>query len=325
LQENIVLLPNESIVLQSKEINIHLESDNVRESLKIFVDKFNMFVIENKRYPRCYQKPIDKEQEDEKNLYHLWRKYRNPENLEHANEIQYIQENLVKASKDSIREAVKNFVEDFNKFVLENKRYPLCYKNPTDKTSIYERNLYNRWIVYRNPENLENEEEIQYIDKNLIKENVREILKQFVDEFNLFVLEHKRVPTSVKDTTTSEKRDERNLYQKWYQYRNLANLENEDEIRYIQENLIKLPQIRVEVKEFVEKFNKFVADNKRQPSSSPKNQEERNLYKQWKKYTQAKNLKHQDEIDYLQDNGISITGLEEYLIEETKNEDVVSV
>ena len=217
--------------LQTNGITLIEENiDGVRNVIKKFVREFNTFVLRNKKTP-------SKNGEiDERSLYAKWIKYRKVKNL-NQNEINYLRDNgieLVEEYNDSVRKIIKQFVEDFNTFVTENKRTPKCYSKPRNNEEIYELKLYRNWYAYRQPENL-NSDEMIYIQNNLKsleKDNIREAVKQFVEEFNAFVTENKRTPNQ-KDLC------EKRLYNKWFKYRQSKNL-NEDEIRYMQEHGIKV-------------------------------------------------------------------------------------
>ena len=104
-----------------------LDVDNVRVQLKRFVEKFNEFVTKHRREPKASERPKNQEEKDEKNLYTSWLRYRQAKNL-NADEINYLQEHGIEDLEeytDTVRKAVKNFVEKFNGFVSEYKKNPM--------------------------------------------------------------------------------------------------------------------------------------------------------------------------------------------------------
>ena len=160
-----------------------------------------------------------------------------------------------------------------------------------------------------------------WVAKGLDVDNVRVGLKHFVERFNAFVTKYKRFPNKYEDPKNQEEKDENSLYVLWKKYRKAINLKNDDEKNYLRENGIEVVEeytdtVRKSVKDFVEKFNAFVTKYNRYPKAykNPQNQEEKDenrLYGLWKTYSKAKNLKNEDEINYLRDNGIEVIGLED--------------
>jgi len=222
---------------------------------------------------------------------------------------------------DKVRVELKRFVEKFNTFVIKNNRYPIKYKNPQNQEERDESNLRSLWGKYK-IKNL-NPDEIDYLQENLIQltnDVVRQSVKNFVEKFNAFVTKYNRYPKAYKNPKNQEERDESRLYDRWIEYRNVKNLKNKYEIRYLEANGIEVVEeytdtVRQVVKNFVQKFNAFVTKYKRNPRKiiNPENQEEKdefNLYILWRKYRQAKNL-NPDEIPYLKANGIKVRGLED--------------
>jgi len=218
---------------------------------------------------------------------------------------------------DNIRVALKQFVEKFNSFVIAHGRCPIAYNTPKNQKEIDEARLYAKWKWYRNFKNLENEDEIIYVQISLIKPPmIRDVVKQFVTDFNDFVIKYKRAPNAYKNPKNKEEQNEKNLYARWRRYRQADGLENEDEIKYLKDNLIQPPNVREVVKQFVEEFNFWISGHNRIPNQRPQNatelenREEINLYAKWRRYRLAKNL-NQDEQDYLKANGIDV--IEEYI------------
>ncbi len=312
-----------------------LDSDNIRVELKQFVEKFNVFVTKYGREPKGINKPQDQEERDERNLYYLWIHYRQSKNL-NQDEVDYLKSKgleVVEKYTDTVRKEVKQFVERFNKFVTTYGRSPKNIKKPQKQEEIDERRLYDMWRRYRQIKNL-NEDEQKYLKANIIKvveeytDTVRKSVKDFVEKFNTFVRDYGREPKSYEKPKSQEEIDEMNLYSNWRKKRQAKNL-NSDEIRYLKEHGIEVVEdytdaVRKVVKDFVEKFNKFTTTCGRNPKMihKPKNQEEideKKLWRLWNKYRKVQNLENEDEIKYLQSNGIEVLGLEEIQETETKS------
>jgi len=227
---------------------------------------------------------------------------------------------------DGIRVDLKLFVNEYNDFVTKRGRTPKRYRNPQNQEERDESNLRSKRDRYRQVENLKNEDEIQYLQVNLI--NLPEISKdliKFVEDFNAFVLKYKRAPGSPNNPKSREEKDEINLYVRWRKYRKEENLNNEEEKKYFKINLAQPPNIRKEIRDFVEDFKNFVKEYGRLPKcyKNPKNQaerDERNLHNKWYRLRRAPKLTHWDEIRFLQENGIEVVGLEEMQEADTKTD-----
>ena len=268
------------------------DEDNVSYAVKRFVLAFNNFV-------EFYQRVPSKEIIKEKKLYNAWKKYSKLEKLSELDR-EYLQNHLIKIEeiylqkqvgeedlKYNIRQVVIEFVEEFNNFVEKYKRAP-SYKKMEEK-SLYHKMLKYTSIKYLNPI------EKAYVEDNLNTSYlVRVALINFVKEFNDYFVEHKTVPPA----TT-------NLYQKWRFFRNPQNL-NEAEMQYYVNNMAILPSIskdgvKSEIKEFVAKYNQFVELNKRAPTSSYANNDERKLYASKLYYVDDNNCSSKD-AEYIKKN-----------------------
>ena len=98
-------------------------TDDIRLVIKQFVVEFNDFISKNKRLPK-YSATI----EGEFAIYKKWIIYTNPQNL-NPNEEQYIIANGIELREiikvtDNIRPAIKNFVEEYDKFLNQHGRPP---------------------------------------------------------------------------------------------------------------------------------------------------------------------------------------------------------
>lgn len=277
--------------------------NNVGIKVKQFVEIFNKFLINYERFPnpKLYS---------EKRLYLKWQRFSNPDNLNQDEKI-YIDKKLINVENsyigkmitgvdenikiekgENVRTVVKKFVEEYNKFLLIHNRKP--NSNNPEEASLY--------LKHRNycSDKFSSEQEIEYINNNLLKFNVRTAIVNFVNDFNKFVIENKRVPSSASVG------EECNLYTKWKFYLRLESL-NEDEIKYIENNLVvhyimpkktKRDNVRLTLKNFVQDFNAFINKNGRLPKSTVKNKEERLIYSQWLYFSNPKNV-NQEELEYI--------------------------
>ena len=146
---------------------------------------------------------------------------------------------------DNVRIELKLFVEKFNEFVTKFGRNPNKFSNPQNQEEKYETNLHrswSRWLV----KNF-NEAEQNYLQKNLIKVTVRQVIKQFVEKFNEFVTNYSRNPKMIKYPQNQEEKYENNLYRSWFNYRQAKNL-NGDEQDYLREHGIEVLGLEEEQK-----------------------------------------------------------------------------
>ena len=224
---------------------------------------------------------------------------------------------------DGIRIDLKQFVEKFNEFIMENKHFPRSNPAHVTKEELkIERNLYYRWNRWRNDKNLNNYE-IEYLHKHgietidpelAIKDLVRPELKQFVTEYNAFIQENDRAPRDLRKDgveLTQEEKYEYRLYHRHFRWAKISAL-NEDEKKYVKDNLMQ-DFIRTPLKKFVARFNAFVKATGRTPSSNPYNpdRKEINLYQAWKEWSHKIENLNEYEIKYLEDNKIPIKFLDE--------------
>lgn len=263
-----------------------IQQNKVRRAIVNFVANYNEFVTIHNRNPRSYNP-------DEKSLYIARYRYTNPKNL-NDEEIKYLQDNLIVIKE--VKLAVENFVKEYKDYV---KRYG-C-----EPTIITEPSLYSKMNMYTNPKYL-TEGDIQYLQKNGIEINlfdktksIREKVKSFVAEYNVFVNQHQRNPL-YNESDEYEKK----LYIKHLRYTGLNNKRglNELEKKYIEDNLIKV-SIRLSIKKFVEDYITFVSTKHREPKTNII--EESVLHERILRNTNSKKL-NQDEINYLQQNDISV-------------------
>ena len=145
------------------------ETDDIRLAIKQFVIECNDFVSKNKRLPK-YSATI----EGEFAIYKKWIIYTNPQNL-NPNEQQYVIDNGIEMREivevtDNIRPAIKNFVEDYNKFLNQYCRPPR-QKGPEKGENA----LSARHFKYTQAKNL-NAEEIPFM-----KEKGFQIKEEYTD------------------------------------------------------------------------------------------------------------------------------------------------
>lgn len=263
-----------------KKYNVY-DTDGVRKSLKKFVEDFNSFVS---IYGRP---PIDRKEEHA--IYLRWINYRNKDNLTEV-EKTYLDENLVKL--ESVSVPMMEFVKEFKRFIEIHGRKPSIVGESKEK------NLYRRYAYYKKEKNF-NEDQIVFLKANGIisADNVRDAIKKFVTEFNDFVETHRRYPIQGKDKA---------LCAKWRVYTDPKNL-NKEELEYVQTRLAKSDNIRQKVKEFVEKYNRFISTYNKKPKYSSEDKEERYLCELYYRYTNAKYLRD-EEIEFIESRGIKVKG-----------------
>lgn len=278
---------SESLIVKATKKRYKYDTDNVRFSIKYFIRDFNAFYLEHKRTP------LDNSKEEHP-LYLRWHKYRNFNNLNEEEKEYYIK-NIVDIGK--ISWLLQKFVNDFNAFYAKYNRFPSQNAETEEEASIY-----SRYRYYTNRYNC-NDEELQLLKENGIipKDNVRKAIIKFVNEYNEFVSTYKRKPRTCNI-------DERKLYSKISRYTKDKNL-NEDEIAYIEKNMIKVSDVRESVKLFVKEYLDFVSKYNRVPSNNSNDDKENRLYHKYWFYTNALNLT-EDEIKYVLDNVIYLRNID---------------
>ena len=269
------------------------DQDNIRFSVKKFVQEFLAFKEKSNRYPR---KSADK---DENSLYTRWSIYTNPHNL-NEDEKKFINANNIKSPKeDVIHNYIIDFVNDYLEFIQKYHRKPRHRGSEPGET-----NLYQKLLKYTNPANI-NEEERQFIESHSIEirekqtiENIRQSIIIFVDDFIKFKEVYKRNPRSTTESA---------LYQRWFKYTNLPDLTNE-EIKYLQDNdieFLKKDIVRKSVKCFVAEYLNFVEKFHRTPNKSGTESGEGLLYNKTLTYLNPDNLSIEEQ-KYIQENGIKL-------------------
>jgi len=290
--------------------------DNIRVSLKTFVEKFNKFVQKYNRLPNPSSTDLTgNEYKIESSLYRAWLNWRDRSYLKNDVEAEYLKANgidVIDEVQDSVRKEIKELVNEYNEFVNSTGREPsYSPHNKTEEENKKEKRLYDKKRHWTKRVQLVADEE-DYLKNNLIqlgKTTIRPELIQLVNDYNAFVTEKGRVPKSNKDD-----KEETNLYGKYIYWKDERHT-NKDEQSYLQANLIQIQKdtIRKELKQFVEEFNAFVATKKRKPTKAPINETEQenkaevNFYTRTKKWTNARRSKlNSDEIKYLLDNGLEV-------------------
>ena len=228
-------------------------------------------------------------------MYNRWYTYRNSKNLNEA-EKKYIDTYLVKIGK--IRWTLQKFVDDYKVFYSKYKRLPL----PNAETEE-ERSVYSRYRYYTNKYNC-NKEEFELLQSvGLVSaDNVRKVVKKFVEKYNNFVKTHNRKPKK------GISKEEDSLYGQYLRYTNPKYL-NEEEIKYVKINLKKVEFVRESLIIFVRDYLKYVEKYNCNPKSNSTDDEGKMLYSRFAYYTYAPNIKN-IEIQYLLDNGIKVRGLD---------------
>ena len=270
----------------------------IRKAIIELVQDFNRYFVENKRIPGANSA-----------LYQRWNSYRTLEGLTEA-EINYYINNIAFLGvdhKDGVSENVKIYVGEYNLFVKTHKRVPTSTPKRKEERILYRKHLY-----YSKPENC-SENDRKYIDmflvKKLVDDNfndskipfIRPLTIMFVEEYNDYVIKYGKHPTQYDNIDCAA-----SLYQRWIKY--FKNKENvtDDEIVYMEENLLRRPNVRKTVYEFVEAYLAFVKQYGRTPSNYVKrSHEEKTLA------TRAYNYKYnyvltKDEIELLLQVGIDV-------------------
>jgi len=239
-QEEKKYLTDNGIVLREVREKVEV-NDNIRPCVKEFVQKYLDFISNYNKHPQCEGKI-----KGEHALYQSWRKYTNLENLKNQEEIDYliasgieIREKIV--VNDNIRICIKEFVEKYLDFVATYHKYPQQRGGVKG-----ERGLYNKWLRYTNPENL-NQKEIDYLiasgieirEKIVINDNIRICIKEFAEKYLNFVSTYNKHPQDRGDIE-----GESALYQLWRKYTNPANL-NQEEKKYLTYNGIGLREVEI--------------------------------------------------------------------------------
>ena len=282
---------NESLIEKATKRRYKYDIDGIRFSVKYFVEDFNAFYLKNNRPPLDHDK-------EEHALYLRWHKYRNVDNL-NAAETEYIEKNLVKIG--NINWLLQKFVNEYNKFVKENNRTPVANAKTKEERSVYSR------LCYYTHTYKPNEDELQLlIDNNIVStDNIRKKVKEFVKEYNEFIEMYGRKP---KNGNTKE---ENSLYSKYLRYTNPEKLNNE-ELIYVNNNLIKVKKIRDALKTSVADYLNFVQTHGRKPRNNSSNHEETLLYGRIWTYTYAPNIRN-EEIQYLLDHGLKVRGIDKLI------------
>lgn len=279
-------MKEESLIVKATK-KYKYDVDNVRFSIKYFVEDFNAFFKEFNRPPLDHKK-------EEHALYLRWHKYRNYDNL-NAEEIEYFEKYIVKMS--NVSWLLQKFVNEFNAFYERCNRFPTQYADTEEERSIYSRYRYytNRYLC--------NKYELQLLkDNNIIpNDNVRRVVKKFVQEYNTFVIDYGRKPNT-------KSKVEKALCGKYARYTNPDNL-NDDEIRYVDKNLLKPSKVRESVKKFVKECLELKANHIKLSSKKVVECFGKKFYHKYWFYTNALNLNN-DEIRYLQDNDIDVRNLD---------------
>lgn len=300
------------------------ELDNIRLEVKDFVKRYLNFVNSFGRRPY-------NDGELERNLYGLWTRYTNPKNI-NSEEERFLINNgfemrhVKKKSKDidNIRFPVKRFVEKYLKFVNTYHKHPQQKGNIEDEDSLYQ-----LWITYANPENLNKEEQQFLIDNGIkmrkiqkVQDNIRPCIKEFIEEYLELSKKLNKLNLEYGDFEHNPL-----LRRKWLKYTDKENLSSEEE-RYILKHGLSLREvkritksadnIRESLKQFVKEYLDFISNYNKRPEYNGKGPKEQSLYDRWRKFTGPTSPKklNSDEITYLQQNGIEVRGLEE--MQETK-------
>lgn len=267
--------------------------ENIRPVIREFAEKYTQFIKEQGRKPKASNS------EEERVLYRWFEWYTKSKHLNEA-EIKYLTNlgfEIRYPQTDNIRPAVKKFVKDYNAFVEINHR------DPTFSRDEDEKHLYLKWQRYTGVnKSLDlNDDEREYIAKNLSKVNIRRVIKLFADDLSAFIKVNGRLP---KDKF----RDEKNLFNKWKKYTNPDNI-NEYESKYLTDAGIDIKtssneNIRLDLKFFVRQYKEFKQTKKREPSYSSGDKSEIKLYLNLVKYQEAQDLTT-EEISYLNENKIT--------------------
>jgi len=283
-----------------------LADGNIRPCIKEFIEKYLTFVEDINKHPTS---KIDFG--DNINLYQLWLRYRLSYNLKSEEEKQYLIASGIKViekikSTDNIRPCIKEFVSRYLEFVSKYGRTPKA-----TGTIDGEYSLYQLWLRYTISFNLKSEEEKQYLiahglkirEKEKSTDNIRPCIKEFVENYLSFIKIYNKHPQS-KGSIEGEKA----LYLLWFTYSNPKNLKNEEEKQYIMKyiNRHKFDNVRLEVKDFVENYLSFIKTYGKHPQASGSFKDEHSLYTSWIRYTNPKNLKSEEEKQYLIDNGFEL-------------------
>ena len=296
------------VVKHLKELT---SSVDIRPCIIEFVEKYKAFIATYHKHPQSAG-----EIEGERNLYCLWSRYTNPENLQ-GKEKEYLEQNGIEVREikeiaivEGVRECVVEFVERYKKFVVTYHKKPQMRGKIERETS-----LYLLWLRYTNPENLQGKER-EFIDQNGIKvreikgevEGVRECVIKFVEKYKKFVKNYNKNPHS-----KGSLEGENVLYGLMYRYTNPENLQGKEK-KYLEKNGIKVKNkvegVRDCIVRFVEKYEDFVETYNKRPQYAGKIEGENHLYALLVLYTNPDNLKAKEETQYLIDNGIKVRELE---------------
>ncbi|MFQ6724082.1 MAG: hypothetical protein ACLRFE_01935 [Clostridia bacterium] len=131
------------------------------------------------------------------------------------------------------------------------------------------------------------------IQQAIQKNKVRKVVINYVERYNEFVRIHNRNPRGHIP-------GEQSLYMSFKKYSSLQGL-TEDEIKYLQDNLVKIQDVRLSLINFVEDYNNFVTKYGR----PPQRQSDTSLYLRMIKYINPNNLS-EIEVKYLEKNGINV-------------------
>ena len=205
----------------------------------------------------------------------------------------FIEDNIISLK---IRDEVKDFVNQWNAFVDKYYRIPKRGSLDPKEKALYTKRVED--FAFKRV----TKEEWHYLEKNLQQSKVGQIIINYVEDYNEFVLLHGHAPRH-----NGEKPNEKNIYERGVKLTKKQRL-NEYERKYIDENAIKVI-IRDVVIEFIEKFNKFVQSNERYPSHNSKNKDECSLYEMWCLFRDA-DILTPGEKEYYKNNLLTIDKLQ---------------
>ena len=294
---------------------IGFDFDNVRISLKSFVQKLFIFKEKYSRYPLK-----SGEVEGERLLYErymFWTNFKRSKLSDEEKEY-LVQKGILLREKDVVSEHLKTFVKDFLEF------YKIHKRNPKFSESIYA-----RWIKWTNPENL-NADQKKYLQQHgiefrvITKNNVGVPVLKFVDEYLEFCDRYKRKPRNAKRGDAGYVEGEGSLYQRWRGWTDPAKILTDEEREYLQQHGIQTRKIeaksingvRKSCIEFVERFEDFIQKYKRKPTEvrSCKNRQDAvegesglySMYLEWTDPTGRRKNPTSEEIEYLKQHGIYV-------------------
>jgi len=274
----------------------YIES-NVKVNLKIrkfiqdFVRDFNNFVLTNKRMPENIS--------GEATLYGNWLRVKNKEDISSI-EYEYILKNLVffkirsrdKSENEDVRFVIKQYVSEYNDFVEKHKREPSASFENKEERSLYAKHL----RYFKRGEASKSEKE--YINKNLKTIDIRQFIIDAVEKYNNFIKTYGRKPE--RDANDKQEKKIFNDIRIILEHTYLSEKESE----YIKYELNRLYYVRQYVIRFVSDYKKFVKENGRKPSKSPRlDNKERSLAITEYVYRSGRRKINKHEKDYLLFNG----------------------